>query len=83
VACTLAGADRILAALEADLGIGAGQTTPDGAITLRGIPCAFVCAAAPVVEVDGTCQGRVTEEAARELAATAQARSATGEGGDG
>jgi NADH-quinone oxidoreductase subunit E len=66
--CWLAGGDRLLAALEAQLGIRAGATTRDGEVTLEEVACCFVCAMAPVVEVDGVCRGRIGAEAAAALA---------------
>lgn len=65
--CLASGGSRLLTALESVLGIGCGETTPDGRITLGETSCCFVCAMAPVVEVDGACRGRVTEAAARAI----------------
>ena len=50
--CAIMGGDAILAALEDDLGIGAGQTTADGVITLEHIECNAACDYAPVVMVN-------------------------------
>jgi NADH-quinone oxidoreductase subunit F len=69
LSCWAAGGDRLLATLEGSLGIRTGETTPDSTITLEETPCAFVCATAPVVELDGVCRGRATEETVRQWAA--------------
>jgi NADH-quinone oxidoreductase subunit F len=53
----------VLAACERRLGIAAGTTTADGAVTLERLDCAFDCAMAPVVEVEGEHRGRVTADA--------------------
>src|SRR5213593_1301417 len=50
----------LLAACERALGIAAGLTTADGAVTLEEMDCAFACSVAPVVEVDHAYRGRVT-----------------------
>ncbi|MGH7365390.1 MAG: NAD(P)H-dependent oxidoreductase subunit E [Candidatus Rokuibacteriota bacterium] len=59
LSCRARGGLDVLAACERRLGIAAGATTPDGAITLEPLDCAFDCAMAPVVEVDGEHRGRV------------------------
>jgi len=59
LSCRVRGAQDILAACERRLGIAAGVTTPDGAVTLERLDCAFDCAMAPVVEVEGEHHGRV------------------------
>ncbi len=59
LSCRVRGSQDILAACERRLGIPAGATTPDGAITLERLDCAFDCAMAPVVEVEGEHRGRV------------------------
>jgi NADH:ubiquinone oxidoreductase subunit F (NADH-binding)/NADH:ubiquinone oxidoreductase subunit E/(2Fe-2S) ferredoxin len=60
VACLARGARDILAACEQRLGVAAGQTTRDGAVTLEELDCAFACGSAPVVEVGHACHGRVS-----------------------
>jgi NADH-quinone oxidoreductase subunit F len=58
LSCRVRGALDVLAACERRLGIAAGATTPDGAVTLERLDCAFDCAMAPVVEVEGEHHGR-------------------------
>ncbi len=52
VSCALVGAQRTLEAFERELGIRAGETTRDGAVSLRTIECAGGCGWGPVVAVD-------------------------------
>ncbi|MBI2461091.1 MAG: NAD(P)H-dependent oxidoreductase subunit E, partial [Candidatus Rokubacteria bacterium] len=59
VSCRLTGSLECLGRLQARFGIEAGQTTADGQVTLEEADCFFVCSAAPLVEVDGACHGRV------------------------
>src|SRR5204862_302495 len=57
VSCKLRGGGELLSAGERSLGVRAGRTTADGAVTLE--VRAFACAVAPVVEIDHACRGRV------------------------
>jgi NADH-quinone oxidoreductase E subunit len=50
--CALCGAQRVVEAFESELGIHAGETTPDGEITLRAVECLGGCGYATVVAVD-------------------------------
>src|SRR5881398_1148690 len=59
VSCRVRGGRELLAACERRLGVRAGQTTADGAVTLEELDCGFACAVAPVVEVDHAYRGRV------------------------
>jgi formate dehydrogenase iron-sulfur subunit len=59
LSCRARGGLDVLAACERRLGIAAGATTADGAVTLERLDCAFDCAMAPVVEVEGEHRGRV------------------------
>ena len=52
VSCALNGAQQVLEAFERELGVRAGETTPDGHVTLRTIECAGGCGYATVVAVD-------------------------------
>jgi NADH-quinone oxidoreductase subunit E len=52
VSCALVGAQQVLEAFEAELGVRAGGTTEDGQVTLRTIECAGGCGWATVVAVD-------------------------------
>jgi NADH-quinone oxidoreductase subunit E len=52
LSCALVGAQDVVRAFESELGIGAGQTTDDGEVTLRVVECLGGCGYAPVVTVD-------------------------------
>ena len=52
VSCALVGAQQVLEAFESELGVRAGETTDDGAITLRTIECAGGCGWGTVVAVN-------------------------------
>jgi NADH-quinone oxidoreductase subunit E len=52
IACALVGAGDTLRAFERELGIRAGETTADGAFTLRIVECYGGCGWGPVVSVD-------------------------------
>ena len=52
LSCALAGAQTVLDAFTAELGVEPGETTDDGEVTLRAIECAGGCGRAPVVVVD-------------------------------
>lgn len=62
IACMLDGADELLEHAEEHLGIRAGQTTPDGAITLEGVTCIAACTEAPCLQVNYRYEYRVTDE---------------------
>jgi NADH:ubiquinone oxidoreductase subunit F (NADH-binding)/NADH:ubiquinone oxidoreductase subunit E len=59
VSCRVRGGHDLLVACERALGVSAGRTTADGAVTLEELDCAFACSIAPVVEVDHVYRGRV------------------------
>jgi len=50
--CMLRGSKNVLAQLEEKFGIGAGQTTPDGKVTLSTVECLCACEAAPCAQVN-------------------------------
>lgn len=50
--CALRGAGELLHHCEKRLGIHAGETTSDGAITLRTAECLASCGTAPMIQVD-------------------------------
>jgi NADH-quinone oxidoreductase subunit E len=52
VSCALVGAQQVLEQFEQELGISAGETTPDGEVTLRPIECLGGCGWATIVSVD-------------------------------
>ena len=62
--CSLRGARDLLRRLEAHLGVRAGETTPDGRVTLGHEECLGACAYAPMLRVDGTYHENLDEAAA-------------------
>jgi NADH-quinone oxidoreductase subunit E len=52
ISCALVGAQQVLEAFEAELGVHAGETTEDGEVTLRTVECAGGCGWGTVVSVD-------------------------------
>jgi len=59
-ACHVRGAPGVLHALETNLGIKVGETTPDGLFTIEVARCFGACALAPVVKVNEDIYGNVT-----------------------
>ena len=62
LSCALRGSDALLKHCERRLGIGVGQTTPDGKVTLRTAECLASCGTAPVIQLDETYHENVTVE---------------------
>jgi NADH-quinone oxidoreductase E subunit len=62
ISCALVGAQQVLAAFEHELGIKAGDTSGDGAFTLRTIECLGGCGWGTVVAVDHRYREPVTPE---------------------
>jgi NADH-quinone oxidoreductase subunit E len=63
VCCGLVNAQPVLEAFERELGIGVGETTADGAITLRAVECLGGCSTPTIVAVDHAYKQSVTPEA--------------------
>jgi NADH:ubiquinone oxidoreductase subunit E len=59
-ACFVRGADAVSGEFEKKLGIGVGETTPDGKWSLDCLRCVGACGLAPVVTVGEKVYGRVT-----------------------
>ena len=66
-ACHVRGSARILGEIEKQLGIRAGETTPDLEYSLETIACFGSCALAPVVVTNDKVHGRVTASKAKEM----------------
>lgn len=62
VSCGLAGAQQVVEAFERELGIAAGETSPDGAFTLGTIECLGGCGWATVVSIDNRHRLRVSAD---------------------
>lgn len=67
LSCALAGSDALMHRLEDKLGIGEGQTTPDGRYSLLEAECLAACDLAPVAQVNLRYRGRVLPEEAERL----------------
>jgi len=61
-ACYIKGARELLKSVNAQQGIGAGETTPDGRLSLLTARCFGACGLAPVVVVDSDVVGRMTPD---------------------
>jgi bidirectional [NiFe] hydrogenase diaphorase subunit len=64
-ACWVRGGGAILSAVEETCGAAAGETTPDGKLSVAVVRCIGACGGAPVVAFDGRLSGRETEEGVR------------------
>jgi NADH-quinone oxidoreductase subunit E len=60
VCCGLVNAQPVLEAFERELGVRAGETTEDGAITLRAVECLGGCSTPTIVAVDHVYKQSVT-----------------------
>jgi formate dehydrogenase subunit gamma len=60
-ACQANGSERLAAHLEERLGIGFGETTPDGRVTLEPIYCLGLCALSPAALIDERVVARLDE----------------------
>ncbi len=62
LSCALVGAQRVVEAFEEALGVPAGETTEDGAITFRAVECLGGCGYAPVVAIDNRYRRHIKPE---------------------
>ena len=68
-ACYVQGGQRILEAVEKELGIQPGETTEDYKFSLERVACVGCCALAPVIVMDETVHSKVTGAKARQILA--------------
>jgi len=61
-ACHVRGAKRIISTVERELGIKAGETTPDLKLTYEVVYCLGCCAIGPSAMVDGQVMGNLTPD---------------------
>jgi NADH-quinone oxidoreductase subunit E len=66
-ACHVRGAPAVVEQLQQQLGIEAGETTPDQEFTLETVNCLGACALGPVVVIDGHYSSKVKESRIRPL----------------
>jgi bidirectional [NiFe] hydrogenase diaphorase subunit len=59
-ACHVRGSSKLVAALEAELGIQMGETTLDKQVSLMLARCVGACGIAPVIVIDGAVSGKQT-----------------------
>jgi NADH-quinone oxidoreductase E subunit len=64
LSCSLMGADRLFQHLSRRLGIGHGETTPDGRFTLRRVECLAACGGGPCLQVNEEKFHELLDEAA-------------------
>ena len=62
ISCMLRGSDAVVGHLKTRLGIGLGQTTADGQITLKEVECLAACAGAPMMQVNRDYHENLTPE---------------------
>lgn len=58
-ACYVKGSGKVMDALQAELGVEAGETTPDGQVSLMAARCLGACGIAPAAVFDGTVAGKL------------------------
>lgn len=58
-ACHVRGADQVLKAIREELGVGLGETSPDGLFTVEGVRCLGACGLAPVMMIDEEVYGKL------------------------
>jgi NADH:ubiquinone oxidoreductase subunit E len=66
-ACHVQGGVQMMETLERRLGVGAGETTPDGEYDLERVACLGCCALAPVFTLDETIYGQMSVLKLQEL----------------
>jgi NADH:ubiquinone oxidoreductase subunit E len=66
-ACHVRGSAKVLAEMEKQLGIKAGETTPDMEYTLETVACIGACALAPTMTIDGETYGKMTTQKVAEV----------------
>jgi NADH-quinone oxidoreductase subunit E len=71
-ACYVGGAEQLIEKAKQVLGVGPGQTTKDGAITLEICRCVGACSQAPVIVIDEESHGRVRPNKLPQLVRTIQ-----------
>jgi NADH-quinone oxidoreductase subunit E len=60
--CMLRGSDDIIAYIQEKLGIGPGETTPDGLFTLKPAECLGACGYAPMMQLGKDFREHLTRE---------------------
>ncbi|MCP9438697.1 MAG: NAD(P)H-dependent oxidoreductase subunit E, partial [Nitrospira sp.] len=60
--CALVGSDTVIDWIKAKLGIGPGETTPDGLFTLSLVECLASCGTGPMMQINEDYYEQLTEE---------------------
>ncbi|OGR88323.1 MAG: hypothetical protein A3J74_03225, partial [Elusimicrobia bacterium RIFCSPHIGHO2_02_FULL_57_9] len=72
LSCALAGSSAMVSCLEKQLGVKAGQATPDGALSFEEMECLGACDFAPALLVNEQLRGRASEQVLSALTADPQ-----------
>ena len=67
--CHINGSENMLQALQEELGVQAGQTTPDGLFTLELSACLGVCEVAPAMQINEIVHGHLTRDKIKQVLA--------------
>ena len=67
ISCWLAGAEDLREHIKQVLGIGVGETTPDGKFTLTEVECLAYCECAPAMRFDDKYVGNLTRQSVAEI----------------
>lgn len=67
ISCWLAGAEDLREHIKQVLGIGVGETTPDGKFTLSEVECLAYCECAPAMRFDDKYVGNLTRESVAQI----------------
>jgi NADH-quinone oxidoreductase subunit E len=67
ISCLLCGSDEVVAHFKERLGIGLGETTEDGRITLKEVECLGACVGAPMLQIGDTYYENLTPEKIDEI----------------
>lgn len=67
ISCLLCGSDDVVAHFKERLGIGLGETTEDGRITLKEVECLGACVGAPMLQIGDTYYENLTPEKIDEI----------------
>ena len=66
-ACYVKGADKVLEAIEQELGIKCGECTEDGLFSIDSCRCVGACGLAPVIMIGEEVYGKLTADKAKEI----------------
>lgn len=61
-ACHVRGAEKVMATVKEELGVGPGETTADGEFSVETVACVGACGLAPLITINDKVYGRLTRE---------------------